>query len=352
MIAVLRSLSLAALLVLAVGGFAAEPAPAEIRKLTDKGTVAESGGFDTAFVVGETVDGIEFVVDDPKSANRLTLKYGTYQVTYGDSGNVDFLRGKNIEDQGEWAKACEAYRKAAQSGKYSWVKETAAIRGAQCALRAKLPEDAISFTALLERDAPRSVWLDDALLVRGQAQVAKGDNAGAAKTFATLSTMSKEWGDTAAIFGARGQAGLLAAEKKYAEAAEVLAKLLTRLDSAQAGGSELGMLRLELAGNLERAGKGDEAVAILRDVAYRAVGAEAQAEAHVAWARILASKADTASQTAAFDQAAMAASIKGATPATLAEARKLGLAALDKLAKDPAVSAADKAEYKRYQTLF
>lgn len=333
------------LLLSGLAAFAADPAPAAIQKLTDKGAKLDSGAFDTAFVVTESVDGIEFVVDDPRSPNRLTLKYGTYVVTYGDSGSVDYMRGRNFEEAADAAKALEVYKRSAQQAKFQWVKEDSYLRGARAALAAKQPDEVLTLVAALEKEAPRSVLLDDALLLRGQAQAAKGDTAGATKTYATLGGMAKEWGEEAAGFGARGQAGLLAADKKYAEAADLLAKLLARVESK--GGEELGALRLELADNLTAAGKTPEALAAYQDLAYRNVGAPLQARAQLAWARILAQKPDAASLADAFDHAAIAGATKGAEPATVAEAKKLAVTVVDKLAKDASVSAADKAEYKK-----
>ena len=333
------------LLCLAAALCAADPAPAVITKISDKPGAA-GNAFETAFVLTESIDGIEFVVDDAKSQDKLTLKYGTYTVVYGDPNSVDYLRGKNLEEAGDFAKAAETYKRAAGTAKYAWVKEQSLLRGAQTALQAKQLDVAIELSGILEKEAPRSVELDDALLLRGQAQVAKGDVAGAGKTFASLTAMAKEWGESAAVFGARGQAGVLIAEKKFAEGADVLAKLLARIGLAK-NTPELAILRLDLADALVGAGKGDEALKLLPEVAYRDVGGSLQARAHLIWAQIQASKSDTPALLDAFDHAALADATKGAEPAILNEARKLAGAIVDKLAKDPAISAADKAEYKK-----
>ena len=332
------------LLCLAAALCAADPAPAVITKLSDKPGAA-GNAFETAFVLTESVDGIEFVVEDAKSQDRLKLKYGSYTVVYGDPNSVDYLRGKNLEEAGDFAKATETFKRAAGTAKYAWVKEQSLLRGAQTALQAKQLDAVIELSGVLEKEAPRSVELDDALLLRGQAQVAKGDAAGAGKTFATLTAMAKDWGESAAIFGARGQAGVLIGEKKFAEGADVLGKLLARIGQGKT--PELATLRLDLADALVGAGKGDEALKLLPEVAYREVGGNLQARAHLIWAQIQAAKPDAAAQLDAFDHAALADANKGAEPATLAEARKVAAAIVDKLAKDPAVSAADKAEYKK-----
>jgi tetratricopeptide (TPR) repeat protein len=330
---------------------AAESAPAVISKLNDKGQKVENGGFSEAFVATESVDGIEFTVDDPKSLNRLSLKFRSYDVEYNYNELVDYRRARMAEEAGTFDKAYEAYVKAVGSAKYQWVKEDALVRAAGTALQANKFNEALTAVAALEKEFPRSVRLDRALSVRGQAQVATGDAASAAKTFATLSAMAKEWGESAALWGAQGQAGLLAANKQYTEAAEVISKILTRMDPNKAKKLYVGLV-LELAENQRAAGKPDDAVTSLRGVLYREVEGSLQARAHLALAQILATKPDAASLAAAFDQAALASVIKGAEPTVVSAAKTVALAVTDKLAKDPAVSAADKAEYQRSLSFF
>jgi tetratricopeptide (TPR) repeat protein len=342
----MRSIPLFCLLLLSVVAVCADPAPAQIYKLNDKGQRTETGAFMTAFVAGETVDGIEFAVDDPKSPNHLTLKYGTYQVEYGESNSPDYMRARNLEEAGTYDKAYESYVRTIQVAKYFWVRESAIARGAQMAVNAKKLDEAIALATQLEKEAPRSVKLKDALMARGQALAAKGDNAGAAKTYESIAGMAKEWGEGAAILGARGQAGLLAADKKFAEAAEVLNKLIIRIGKTAAL-DDLAPLALELAEDQILAGKSDEAIATLQTIVYRDCNPQFQAAAHLAWGRVLATKADLPSQLAAFDQAALASALKGADGPTLTGAKQLAIAINEKLAKDPTLSPADKAEYKR-----
>lgn len=334
-----------------IAASAAESAPAVITKLNDKGQKTETGGFPDSFVVTESVDGIEFTLSDAKSQNHLTLKYRTYIVDYKDSGSIDYMRAMVAEDAGSADKAYDGYAKAATTAKYQWVKEKSLVRGAKAALQAKKFDEALALVATLEKEAPRSVHLDQAIMLRGQAQVAKGDVASATKTYATLNAMAKEWGESAAILGAQGQASLLAANKQYAEAADVLSKLLLRIDPATAK-DEYVSLMLDLAENQRAAGKPADALTTLQAVVYRDVDSALQARAHLAWGAILATKLDAVSLAAAFDQAALASVGKGASQATLIAAKALAVAVGDKLAKDPAVSAADKAEYKRMLTLF
>lgn len=325
---------------------AADGAPAAITKLNDKGQKIETGGFPDSFVLTESVDGIEFTVDDARSQNRLTLKYRTYVVEYKDSGSVEFMRAVEFEKAGSADKAFDAYSKAASSAKYQWVKEESLVRGASAAVQLKKFDEALALVATLEKDAPRSVLLDRGLMVRGQAQIAKGDLAGATKTYSTLNSMAKDWSDSAAIFGAQGQASMLAANKQFAEAADVLSKLLLRINPAKAK-DEYVSLMLDLAEYQRAAGKQVDALTTLQTVVYRDVDGPLQARAHLALARIMADKTDAILLASAFDQAALAAVNKGVDQATLVAAKALAVAVVEKLTKDPAVSAADKAEYKR-----
>ena len=342
----MRSIPLFCLLLLASVAFAAEPAPAQIFKLNDKGARTDTGAFNNAFVVGETVDGIEFAVDDAKSPNHLTLKYGTYQVEYGESNTPDYMRAKTLEEAGTWDKAYESYVRAVQISKYFWVRESAIVRGAQTAVAAKKYDEAIALTVTLEKEAPRSVLLTDALMVRGRALAAKGDTAGAAKTYESITGMAKEWGEGAAIRGGRGAASLLAGDKKFAEAADVLSKLIIRIGKTAAP-DDLAPLALELADDQAQAGKADDSLATLLTIVYRECSPQYQAQAHLAWAKLLAAKPDLQSQLQAFDQAAIASAIKGGDGATQSGAKQLAVAINEKLAKDATLSPAEKAEYKR-----
>ncbi len=328
-------------------GLAADPAPAAIQKLNDKGAKIAAGSSPTAFIIGESVDGLQFVNDDPRSTDQITYKYGSYQVEYQTPDSVDYLRGLNLEEQGDAAKAYDSFNRATQTARFRWVKEVSYLRAAQLALELKRLDDALAAVDGLEKSAPRSIWLDDALLVRGQAQAAKGDRAAAAKTYLQLTAMAKEWGDSAAVFGARGQAALLTADGKFLDAADLLTKLLARVDGVKSG-AEVADLKLELADDLRQGGKADEAIAVLQGVTYHpAAQPLQQARAHVLWGQLLAGKADIASQVKAFDHAALATATRGADAAVVAAAKALALAVNDKLQKDPSITAADKAEYKR-----
>ncbi len=327
---------------------AADPAPAVIHTSPD--ATGKSNSFDKAFVTHESVDGIEFTIDDPRNASKLTLKYGTYTVEYGDPVSIDFMKAKVLEEAGQYDKALEGYQRAGVGAKLEWVKEQSQLHGAQLAIQLKNHDEALALVTALEKDNARSVRLAKALLVRGRALIAKGDAANAAKTFSTLSSMAKDWGPDAATYGALGQADLLTADKKFAEAADVLGKVLTRIDAVKQH-DDMGGLALALATAQRSAGKPADALATIQLYIWKDLEPTQQANLHVLWGTILAQKGDTASLTAAFDQAALAACLKGAESAAFSAAKALAGAVQDKLAKDPAVSAADKADFKRMLAL-
>ena len=107
--------------------------------------------------------------------------------------------------------------------------------------------------------------------------------------------------------------------------------------------------RQDLATAQRAAGKADDALKTIQAFVWHDIQPAHQAKLHVLWGMILV---DQGSLPAAFDQAAIAAVIKGSEPATIAAAKALAQAVNDKLSKDPSVSAADKAEFKRSLSLF
>jgi hypothetical protein len=313
---------------------AAEPAPAVITKLNDKGEPGTA--FEEAFVTSETVDGLEFLVEDPKEGNKLTLKRGTYRIDYDRTKDIDFLRGDGQEDP---AKAIAFFEKAVAANRFQWAKEDSLVALARLNLAAKAYDAVIAAADQLAKDAPRSLRLDDILVLKGQAQQAKGDAAGAKATYAALGGMAKEWGAESALQGTLGAAALLADEKKFAEAAALVEPLL----KGPLEEDQFGSLALRVAQYHQAAGKADAALAILAKAAY--APGSAAAEAHLRWARILADRPGSLAD--AFDHAAIAATLKGAPGPVTDQARALVRTLVDKLQKDPALTDQQKLEYRQ-----
>ena len=325
---------------LALAAFAAEPAPAVITKLSDK---SGGGAFDKSFVTAETIDGIEFLVDDPKGNNRLTLNRGTYQVTYDRTRDVDYLRGERTEES-DPAKALPLYQKAVASDRLFWSKEDGLVAMARIQVHLKQWDGAIAAADQLAKEAPKSLRLDDILLLKGQAQQGKGDIAGAKATFTALAAMAKDWGESALVAGQRGLAGLLAADKKPGEAATALMPLVARVDPTT-DGEAYGTLLLDLAGYQQASGQLDAAIASLSKAAYAPI--DANAEAHLRWGRLLGEKTDLANTQAAFDHAAIAATLRGAPAPIQDQARILARQMVERLLKEPGLTDVQKLEYRQ-----
>ncbi len=327
-------------LALVAAALAVEPAPAVITKLNEKGEPGTS--FEETFVVSESLDGIEFLVDDPKGNNKLSLKRGSYRVTYDQTKDIDFLRADRQEAEGKIEAALPFYEKAAAGNRYFWSREEGLVGVARTSLALKKPEGAIAAADQLAKDVPRSLHLDDILALKGQAQQAKGDAAGAKATYSLLVGMTKEWGDNALIQGSIGLAGLLADEKKPAEAAAVLTPVLARLDAAK-NPEMYGTVGLTLAQHHVAAGKNADAIAVLSRLAYGPVSVSA--EANLRWAKLLADQPATLEE--AFDHAAVAATLKGAPAGVNDQARALARSIIEKLQKAPGLSEPQKLEYRK-----
>jgi len=313
---------------------AAEPAPAVITKVNDQGEAGTA--FEAAFVTNETVDGLEFLVDDPREGNKLTLKRGSYRIEYDRTKDIDFLRGESQEDP---AKALGFFEKSVAANRFQWAKEDGLVALARLNLGRKQYDAAIAAADRLLKEAPRSLRLDDILALKGKAQQGKGDLAGAKATYTTLSGMAREWGPEAALQGTLGTAAILAGDKKYGEAAVLLEPLLNRSLSDEAYGN----LALEIAQYHQAAGKTDAALSTLNRAAY-APGPTA-AEAHLRRAKILADR--PGSLTEAFDHAAIAVTLKGAPAPVTDQARALLRTLVDRLQKEPALTDQQKLEYRQ-----
>ncbi len=326
---------------------AAEPAPAVITKLVAGS--GEGSAFPKAFVLGETLEGIEFTVDDPRSQSKLSLKRGSYAVEYRQDVDTSFLTGLNRQNDGKLDAAYTAYSKALKESVYPWVREESALRAAEVAVALKKPAEALAALGELEKIAPQSKHLPAALLLKGEVLLGTGDSAAAKVVFGELKSKGKAWGFAAEIAGVRGEASLARAAKDPASAAEILKPLFARLDPATQA-ADFGQVGGELAADLASAGKTAEAIAVYTRTAYGASDPTAQARAHLGWAMQLAKDADTKSLERAFDRAATACLVKGADDSVTGSARTLALQLASKLDKAADLSAEDKREYRTYAT--
>jgi hypothetical protein len=319
---------------------ALEPAPASFE--LDNKPVPK------AFVLEETIDTIGYTLDAGNiQATVKVPRTRVRKLTYVEPQETNWIAGVLRSGDGKWEAAAEAYAKAAQVTNFGWVREEGRLRAADAWMKAGKPAESVRLLAELEKDAPRSARLPQVWYLRGSAQAAAKDYDAAAKTFAALKGRAKDWGVEAALSGARGEAQVLRQAGKHAEAATIVADVLKGVDPA--GQPTLwAELALERVGALAAAGQADEALAQARVVALGPAEA-ARGRARLEWAKLLATRTDTASTVAAFDQAAIAALLRGtAQTEAAALARKLA----EKLGADKSLPPEQQREYKQYTTRF
>ncbi len=354
MIPALRRTALYATVLMAsaiVPAWTAEPAPAVVRrvevgaKMDDKANAKNA--FSSAFVLNESLDGIEFLVDDPKGTNKLSFKRGTYAVEYDLTKDIDLLTGINARDAGNWEKSAAALAKAVTANRLNVLSSEWALRyGAESLMRAGKLDEALATVAQLEKTAPRSLLLVETLVVKGQVLQAKGDIPGATKVYADLVARAKDFGNTARVRGLRGQATLHTAAKQPVEAAKLLASLLATLDAAK-DGNDYADTALELLNAQIAAGQSGAALATASTIAYQMSEPSDLAQVQLLWAKLLSDQSATASQLEAFDHAAMAAGVKNVPQATYSAAVNLARSLSEKLQKDASLSAQDKLELRK-----
>lgn len=334
---------LSSLLLLATALAAGESNPAPGKVVLPNGQTIEP-----AYILEETLDGIKYAMG--KADGPMTeVKRGRYKAAeYGDPDDRNYYAGQGAFGRKEFDKAIGPLQIALANAKYYWVREAAHLLLIDAQLQAGKAEDAIAEVGRYEKAYPRGLRLPQAYALKGQAELKKGDAAAAAKTFAALSAKAGDWGPLAAALGARGQANALAADKKFAEAAKVLAPVFAAIDPAKDEqlAAEVGFALGEQYG---LAGELAPATAVYRRLAYSAAGTEVQARAHLGWARLTADKPETAGLVQAFDHAAIAALLRGADEATANAAVDLARRIADRLQKQADVSDNDKRDYRTYR---
>lgn len=336
-----RPLRCLLLLACAAGLAALDAAPATVSR------TGGSGAFDNAFVIAESIDGIEFTTEDPNAANRLQFKRGTYTVQYKEEADTDWLSGRGRQQAGNHDAALRFLAKAAAGSPYQWVREAAAVEAARCALALQRPADAVAQITALEKAFPRSLLLPTGLWLKGQGELANGDAAAATRTFTALKGLEKGWGPAAALLGARGEAAILRAQKKPAEAAAAVQALWGKTTAA-ADPTAWAELGTDLARDLVAIGRHDQAAGVWGRLAYGVADPALQSRAQLGWAEALAAAEGAQAAIAAFDHAAIAALLKDGDDHAAAAALALAGRLNDRIQKDAAVPAPDKLAYRTY----
>ena len=335
----------------ALTAWSAEPAPATVKRVEigakkdDKASAKNA--FTNAFVVSESLDGIEFLVDDPKGSNKLSFKHGTYAVDYDLTKDIDLLTGINAQESGNWEKSATAFTKALTANRLNVISSEWALRyKAESLMRAGKLDEALAAVAQLEKTAPRSLMLVEALVVQGQALQAKGDLPGATKVYANLVARAKDFGNTARVRGLRGQATIHTAAKQPVEATKILASLLATLDPGK-DGSDYTSTAIELLKGQIAANQADAALTTASTIAYQMTEPADLAQVQFLWAKLLNDKGTTASALEAFDHAAMVLGVKNVPANTASAALGLARSIAEKLQKDASLSPQDKLELRK-----
>ncbi|MCS6970328.1 MAG: tetratricopeptide repeat protein [Planctomycetota bacterium] len=312
-----------------------------------RGTVVqENRSFVGVWIISETLDNLVHTLDQRPDSPPTTLPRGRYvRVDYERPEHVEWLRGDNLANEGKWAEAAARFLAAAQRPDTWYTRESAWVRAAEAFVKAQRADDALRALDELLRAAPKTIFWSQALYLRGQALRAKGDNAGALRAYDELAKRPEI--DIQAL-AALGRAEVLGGDGKHEDAAKALAAVFGKLDAERhpRAHADVGFA---LAAAQRQANQRQEAIATLRQLAFGAADIAIRARAHLEWARLLA--ADDTSLVEAFDQAAIAMSLRG-PPDISAAASQLAKQLSQRFDRlpDSQMSSDTKAEYRRYLT--
>lgn len=322
----------------------------DVTQSPHQGTVVlPERSFANVWVFAETTDGVRHTPDSERGASELSVPRGKYlRVEYARPDEVNWLRADTAMGKEDWANAAALFQASAKTGKTWYTLHSSLLRGAECSLRAGKPDDAAKALDALTAAFPKSVEQSKVAALRAQTLAAKNDIPGALKAYTELAKRA-DWGVDALALGSLGQAEILAGEKKFAEAAAVLAGAFAKLNPDR--NPELfGKLGAELAKAQRAADQTDPAIITLRRLAYGGPDANIRANAQLQWAQLLMAAKDAKSLGLAFDHAAIVMLSRDADPAIVNQGNALARqisSLIDKLLPDQC-SDAEKAEYRRY----
>mgnify|MGYP001619608327 CR=1 FL=1 len=303
------------------------------------------------WIIEETVDGLKLTLTDQADGPQSAIKRGKYErVDYRNPEEITWLQGDGLSAKGKFEDAAAKFTEAAANGRTWYTRESGFLRAAECWVKAGKGDQALKALEGLKAAFPKNVHQGEALYWQGGALAKKGDRPGALKIFNELAKRS-DLGLEAVALGALGQAEQLAADKQFAEAANALASVFTKLN-ADRDVRLFGQIGAELAAQQIAAGQVEPAIATLRRLAYGVNNATTRAKAHVDWANMLVNLNDAKSLFLAFDHAAIATATRDAESSVTEKAATLTRQISGKIDKLPAdqCSDAEKAEYRRYLT--
>jgi tetratricopeptide (TPR) repeat protein len=308
-----------------------------------------------AFIESETIEKVVYYLGNPKDAHsaKSELTHDKYlSVSWNGAEDGNFLAGQVAYEKGEWEKAGEFFKKSLGSAKWFWEQEECYLRCAECFGKAAPPrnDDALAMLKELGEKFPQTVHLPELVARRAALELAKGDYDAALEDYRKMVKNGVQWGGSALRDGMLGQRNVLRAQKKFDAAVALLAPEFAKL-APEAAAEEFAPYGLALVEDLESGGKAAEAMAACKRIYLAPIGIEFQAKAHLKAARLLASGNTTAGNVAAFDQAALAATMSGEDDTELA-AKRLARELVVRIDKDKGVSDYDRKEYRKYASMF
>jgi tetratricopeptide (TPR) repeat protein len=308
-----------------------------------------------AFIESETIEKVVYYLGNPKDSHsaKSELTHDKYlNVTWNGAEDGNFLAGQVNYEKGEWEKAEGFFKKALGTAKWFWEIEDCYMRSAECAGKAVPPrnDDALAMLKELSEKFPQTVHLPDLVGHRAALELAKGDFNAALEDYRKMVQNGVQWGGFAIRDGMLGQRNVLRGQKKFDAAIALLAPEFAKL-APEAAAEEFAPYGLDLAEDLDASGKSAEAMAACKRIYLAPIGPEGQSKAHLKAARLLAAGNTTAGNIAAFDQAALAATMS-ADDETEVAAKKMMRELVARIDKDKAVSDNDRKEYRKYASMF
>jgi hypothetical protein len=316
--------------------------------------VKDRPAIEGAFIESETIEKVVYYLGNPKDSHsaKSELTHDKYlNVTWNGAEDGNFLAGQVAYEKGEWEKAGEFFKKSLGSAKWFWEIELCYLHCAECFGKSAPPrtDDALAMLKELGEKFPQTVHLPELVAHRAALLLAKGDFEAALADYRMMVRNGAQWGGSATRDGMLGQRNVLRAQKKFDAAIALLAPEFAKL-APEAAAEEFAPYGLALVEDLEAGGKAAEAMAACKRIYLAPIGPEAQSKAHLKAARLLAAGNTTAANIAAFDQAALAATMSADDETELA-AKKLARELVTRIDKDKAVSDNDRKEYRKYASM-
>jgi len=299
-----------------------------------------------AYVFEENLDGVSFAIEDPRGPVTKRPRKQYDHVEYGDPKDGNFKVAEIQFERGDNDKALATYRKASESATYQWVQEKSVIRAAELSLRLGKPEDGIALLDKFVSENAKSARLAEAVGLRADLRLAKGDLAGADKDFALLASNVKAWHGIPNR-GVLGRTEVLRRSKKFPEAVQLLQPVFASIQPS-ADPEDWAAMGVTLADLQMSAGQKEAALATARVIAFTTLTpAHLRCAAHLRLAQIMADGATGRTLLNAFDHAVLA--LRDDTDQTTVKAAKaLAREVVGRINKDAAFAEPERKEYRTY----